>query len=261
MRVIWDALADRLYTEGVSNGVLYNADGSGVAWNGLISVTENGDPDQETKYFEGRRYYSRSPGSTYAGTISAYTYPDEFEPYIGIGGIATAQLRRAFGFSYQTNNELHIVYNALASPSQRDYQTMTEEINLVEMSWDFTTQPVEIPGGKPTSHVVILLNDSSLSAIFDLETILYGTDGEDILDPDTGEVIGSTATDPALPAITDIIEIFESYTTMRITNNGDDTWTASGPDDVVTILDSEAFQITSDSIVDFGDGTYKVSSF
>lgn len=259
MRIVWDALTDRIYTDGVSNGVLYVSDGSGVAWNGLISVTESGDPDQQTMYFEGRRYLSRSLGGTYSGTIAAYTYPDEFEPFIGIVGIATAQLRRPFSFSYQTNNELHIVYNALVKPSNREYATITEEINPVNLEWDFTTQPVEIPGGKPTSHVVILLNESSPDAISELETILYGVDGEDVLDTD-GDVIGNTGTIPALPAITDIVEIFESHTSMRITDNGDDTWTATGPNDFVSILDTETFQLSADSVVDFGDGSFKVSS-
>ena len=45
-KLAWDQVGDRLYETGVSNGVLYmpNPGGvydDGVAWNGLVTVTES----------------------------------------------------------------------------------------------------------------------------------------------------------------------------------------------------------------------------
>lgn len=259
MRVVWDGIADRVYTAGVDHGMLYPDTLGGVPWSGLISVTEHGDPDQEASYFDGQRYYSRPLGNTFSGVISAYTYPDEFEPYIGMSGITTAQPRRPFGFSYRTNKEWHLVYNALAAPSQQEYQTVSGQVNLLALEWDFTTQPVKIPGGKPTAHVVILLDDASPDAIADLESLMYGTDDTPGYDPDD-PTSGTPGTEPVLPEIADVLEIFESHTTLRITDNGDGTWTATGPDAVITVNADDTFEIDSDSAIFISDTTYRISS-
>lgn len=259
-RSVWDALTERKYNTGISQGMLYLDDGSGVPWNGLISVAEGGDPGQESFYFDGTRYFSRSLGSSFAGTITAFTYPDALEPSVGIAGIAGAQLRKPCSISYRTSTEWHIVYNVLLSPSQREYVTLTEQINPLNLEWAFTTQPVKIPGGRPTAHVVILLDESDPDAISDLEMIMYGTDdipGPDPTDP-TQTIFGN---DPTLPEIMDIVEIFESHTTLRITDNGDGTWTAAGPDSVVSLTGPNSFQINADSAIFIGDGVYRISSF
>ena len=82
VRVTWaDA---HLYSQGVSNGVLYPQNSPGVSWNGLISVSETGDTAPTARYFDGQKYMDDFALGTYAGTISAFTYPDEFEPCIGL---------------------------------------------------------------------------------------------------------------------------------------------------------------------------------
>lgn len=258
-RTIWDALTDRKYTTGITQGMLYISDGSGVPWSGLISVAQGGDPEQESFYFDGTRYFSRSLNDTFSGTLSAFTYPDELEPFIGVSGIAGAQRRPACSISYRTNNEWHIVYNMTLAPAQREYVTLSDQVNPLELAWDFTTQPVKIPGGRPSSHVVILLDDSYPDAISGLEAIMYGTDDSPDYDPTIPT--GTPGTDPALPSIADILEIFESHTTLRITDNGDGTWTASGPDDVVVLTGPSSFQINADSAIFIGDGVYRISSF
>lgn len=259
MRATWDALTERKYSSGISQGMLYLDDGTGVPWSGLISVTETGDGEQESFYFDGTRYFSRSLRSTLSGKITAFTYPDELEPYIGVSGVTTTQLRRPCSISYRTKTELRIIYNVLFAPSQRDYETVTETINPLALDWDFTTQPVKIPGGRPSSQVVILLDYSDPGAVSDLETILYGTDdipGPDPNDP-TDDIIGA---EPALPAIEDIIEIFESHATLRITDNGDGSWTAEGPDSIVSVTGSGSFQISWPSAIFIADKTYRISS-
>lgn len=259
MRVTWDAVTERQYSSGVAQGMLYLDDGSGVPWNGLVSISRDADPDPESFYFDGIRYFNRAISSSLSGKISAFTYPDELEPYIGVSGVSTAQKRKSCGVSYRTNTELHIIYNVLLAPSDRAYETMAEQINPLLLEWNFTTQPVKIPGGKPSAHVVILVDESDPDAISELETVLYGIDDIPGPDPDdpTDDIIGAN---PALPAITDIIEIFESHATLRITDNGDGTWTAEGPDSIITITDEDEFQIDWPSAILTSDTTYKISS-
>jgi len=243
MRLTWDDTA-REYTSGLSQGVLYPEAGAGVAWNGLISVTESGGQSPEIRYLDGRRYMNKVAPRLFSGSISAFTYPDEFEPCIGISGVLTEQDRQSFGFSYRTNSELHIVYNAMVAPSKRDYQTTGIKIGLVTLDWNFVTLPVKIPGGKSSSHLVIILGDSSPAAITDLEALIYGNDTDDAVLPD--------------PA--DVISIFESYTTLRIDDNGDGTWTATGPSSAITMLDASTFQIAWPSAIFIDATSYTISS-
>ena len=226
MRVVWaDA---HLYSLGVSNGVLYPENSPGVPWNGLVSVSETGDAAPTALYFDGRKYQDQFALSTFAGTLSAFTYPDEFEPCIGLENGVTAQPRQTFGFTYRDTREIHIVYNAAVSPSNDQYQSTGGAITPVTFAWNFSTAPVDIPYGRPTSHLVIATDFADADSLAALEDILYGNDSND----------------PALPDPGTVYELFESNTTVRITDNGDGTWTASGPDGIV---------------VDNGDGTFSIN--
>lgn len=244
MRITWDPPENRPYSSGISQGVLYTENSPGVAWNGLTSVTESGDQSQEPKYFDGVKYHDRIVPSVFSGTLSAYTYPDELEPCIGISGILTGQARDSFGFSYRTNNAIHLIYNVLAVPSKNDYSSVSASPDPVTFEWDFTTVPVDIPGGKPSSHLVIMTEDSDAGAIADLEALIYGDD-------ENGA---------SLPLPDVITAIFESYAVLRITDNGDGTWTATGPDTVITMTDSTTFQISWPSAIFTSATTFQISS-
>jgi len=227
MRVTWDDV--RPFSQGIKQGVLYPENSPGVAWNGLVSVTEKGDDSPSSLYIDGQKIRNKAALATFAGNISAFTYPDEFEPMIGLVSGITSQPRPSFGFSYRNNNELHLVYNALVSPSSDQYSSLSEQPGATAFSWDFTTQPAEIPGGRPCAHLVVLLDYSQSGAISDLEAILYGDDDND----------------PSLPDPADVIDIFESNAVLRITDNGDGTWTAVGPDDVITMVDGGGWSFQS----------------
>jgi hypothetical protein len=244
MRIAWDALEDRSYSAGISQGVLYPGSDPGVAWNGLVSVAGSGGSSQNPKYFDGQKYHDRNLASDFSGTISAFTYPDEFEPFIGISGILTGQDRHFFGLSYRTNNEIHIVYNILAAPSRQDYSSAGTEISPAVFEWGFVTKPVKIPGGKPSSHIVILVDEAKPGSIADLEAVIYGDD----------------TNDPSLPLAEDILSLFEAGATLRITDNGNGTWTAIGPDTVI-ILTGDVFTINWSSVVIVDDTTFRISSF
>lgn len=243
MRISWDELV-RPVTQGVSQGVLYTEDAPGVSWSGLTSVTEKGDDSASEIYVDGQKVRSRIRPKSFAGTISAYMYPEEFGPYDGVVLGVTGQPRKPFGLSYRSNKEIHVVYNAMTSPPGSSYTTLGEQTALTEFSWDFTTTPVDIPGGGPSAHLVISVDDAQPGAITDLEALLYGDDDND----------------PALPSPADILEIFESHTTLRITDNGDGTWTATGPSTAITMLDSTTFQIAWPSAIFIDATSYKISS-
>ena len=227
MRVTWDDV--RPYSQGVKQGVLYPENSPGVAWNGLISVTEKGDDSPSSLYIDGQKIRNKATLSYFSGTISAFTYPDEFEPMIGLVSGISSQPKPSFGFCYRNNNEIHLVYNALASPSSDQFSSFSEQPSATVFSWDFTTQPVEIPGGRPSAHLVVLLDYSQPGAISSLEAILYG-------DADN---------DPSLPDPATVIDIFESNAVLRITDNGDGTWTATGPDNVITMVDGGGWSFQS----------------
>lgn len=244
MRITWDALDDRIFTSGVSHGVLFPGDNPGVAWNGLVSVTEFSDSTKDPRYFDGIKYVERNVPAPFAGSISAFTYPDELEPYVGIIGTATGQPRTAFGFTWRTDQQIHIVYNVSMLPTKADHDTIADKTNPVAFEWGFTTLPQKIPGGKPTSHLVITVDDTQPDAIEALEAVIYG-DNEN---------------EPSLPDPMDLVELFEAGALMQVIDNGDNTFTVIGPDSMVSMVDTEHFRINADTVVIFPNGTFKVSS-
>lgn len=240
-RISWDD-QDRFYSQGVNSGVLYPKNSPGVPWNGLVSVVEKGDDSTSSLFVDGQRVRNRNVPSTFAGTISAFTYPDEFDPYIGMSGGVTAQSRPTFGFSWRNNREIHLVYNALAAPSENQYASTSGEINPITFQWDFTTLPVKIPGGKPTAHLVVMVDYTHAGAIEALENVIYG----------------DSANDPSLPEPAVLFELFDAFATLVIVDNGDGTWTATGPDEVITMLDSNTFQIDWPSAIFINSTSYNI---
>lgn len=219
-RLVWDQDTERLYETGIDRGVLYkkiksgtNAGqyGPGVAWNGLTGVSESPSGAEETAlYANNKKYLSLFSKEEFAGTIKAYTYPDEWEECDGsvqiVEGVNIQQQpRTGFGFTYRTivgndaagedyGYKIHVVYGATASPSSKEYQTINDSPEAIEFSWDFKTVPVDIEGHQATSVIVIdstKLSDSKLKAI---EDALYG----------------STSTEARLPLPSEIISIVTS---------------------------------------------------
>lgn len=192
-RLKWDAVGKRFYETGVDRGVLYAPFINGVAWMGLISVSESPTGgDAKPYYLDGIKYINLSTAEEFEATLVSFYYPPEFNVCDGVatvhtGLFATQQKRQSFGFSYRTRlgNDLkgseygykiHLVYNALANPASRDNNTMNDEIEPSNYSWHITTLPPAMTGFKPTAHLVI---DSTLSTPANLtqtENLLYGTD-------------------------------------------------------------------------------------
>lgn len=215
MRVKWDQDGERLYETGTDRGMLYlKKDGAypfGVAWNGLRSVEESPSGAEPTAlYADNIKYLSLMSTEEYAATIGVYTYPDEFKQCNGEATVADGvtigqQTRRAFGFCYRTivgNDELyndygyklHIIYNALAKPSSKSYETVNDSPAAVELSYEVSTTPVDVQGYKPTATVVIDSTKTTPTKMAKIEDILYGTD----------------TSDPRLPLPEEIMEIMKA---------------------------------------------------
>lgn len=194
--LVWDQIGERTYETGVDKGVLYPVSSgvysAGIAWNGLTSVTESPSGAETTSlYADNIKYLNLVSAEELGGTIEAYTYPDEFKECDGSKNIAAGvvigqQDRKSFGFCYRTikGNDtesnahgyiLHIIYGALASPSQRAYSTVSDSPEAITFSWEFKTTPVTVTGFKPTALVTIDSTAADSAKLATLEAILYGS--------------------------------------------------------------------------------------
>lgn len=195
-RLEWDKTGERVYESGVDHGVLYVMDGTGaygtgVVWNGLTAVTESpSGAEPNPQYADNLKYLNLISAEEFGATIEAFTYPKEFEQCDGTASLAPGvtigqQARRTFGFSYRTKvgndvegqdagYKLHLVYGALAAPSERAYSTINDSPEAITFSWEITTTAVAVEGHKPTAILTIdstLVDPADLTA---LEDLLYG---------------------------------------------------------------------------------------
>ena len=198
-KLVWDQTGERYYETGVKMGVLYPQSDSGtypkgVAWNGLTAVTESPSGAEATPlYADDVKYLNLYSAEEFGATIEAYTYPDEFAECDGSAEIATGvtigqQNRKAFGLCYRTTigndtdgndhgYKLHIIYGAMASPSEKAYATINDSPEAITFSWEVTTTPVSVSGFKPTASVTIDSTKVDGTKLKQLEAILYGDNG------------------------------------------------------------------------------------
>lgn len=197
-KIVWDAIGEHTFETGVRNGVLYlkNVEGvydTGVAWNGLTSVSESPEGAEPTDlYADDIKYLTLMSAENFKATIEAYTYPVEFEECDGSATIADGvtigqQSRKPFGLCYRTSigndtdgNEhgykLHIVYGCQASPSEKQYSTINDSPDAVTFSWEVSTTPVNVNGKKPTATLIIDSTKADKAKLTALEAILYGAE-------------------------------------------------------------------------------------
>lgn len=237
----WDKTGERVFENGVDQGVLYipNAGGvydSGHAWNGLVTVTESPSGAEATKtYADNRVYATLVSAEEYGASIEAYTYPDEWAQCDGSAtptpGVALGQQsRKSFGLSYRTKvgNDLdpdagykiHLVYGCTAAPSEKAHNTINDSPEATTFSYELTTTPVDVGtiGAvtyKPVSTITIDSTKEDPATMATLEEFLYGTAGTDPSLPTpaavvamfTAAVLTATPTEPTYNAATDTITI------------------------------------------------------
>lgn len=201
-KLTWDNTGERFYETGVKNVALYVFDNTsgqkkykkGVAWNGVTAISESPSGAEPTAlYADDKKYLNLLSAEEFAASIEAYTYPDEFAECDGSASLAEGftigqQARSKFALAYKTtigNDEagnslgykLHIIYNCLAAPSEKAYNTINDSPEAITFSWEISTTPVTFTiNGKEYSTACITIdsrkaNKQKLEA---LETKLFG---------------------------------------------------------------------------------------
>lgn len=210
----WHETGDKQYELGVDKGVFYplnattSAYDTAYAWNGLISVTESPSGAEVTKnYADNDVYMSLMSAEEFAATVEAYNYPDEFalvdgtaEPVPGL--YVGQQPRKPFGLSYRTKvgndskgmdagYKIHLIYNAMAAPSEKAYSTVNDSPEATTFSWELSTTPINA-GDVLKSTAQLTINSLKVPAakLKALEDILYGTTTLEARLPLPTEVIG-----------------------------------------------------------------------
>lgn len=225
MKLVWDKTGEHFYETGVKNGVLYPMSASGtypkgVAWNGLTAITESPSGAEATAlYADDIKYLNLMSNEEFGATVEAYTYPDEFAECDGSASLTEGvyigqQARKTFGLCYRTTlgndakgndygYKLHIIYGAMASPSEKAYSTINDSPDAITFSWELSTTPVAVANFKPTASLTIDSTKVDAAKLTELEEILYGKDG-------TGEDHTTGAVDPRLPLPDEIATLMKA---------------------------------------------------
>ena len=197
-KLTWDDTGKRLYELGVDHGVLYVQDPTGtypagVAWYGLVSVTESpSGAESNPQYADNIKYIDLISAEEFGGTIEAFTYPDEFGVCDGTASPSTGlvlgqQTRKRFVMSYRTKigndvdqmdhgYKIHLIYGALAAPSEKAYASINDSPEAITFSWEFSTIPVALTTGsyKPVASLTIDSTKVDPAKLALLEAELYG---------------------------------------------------------------------------------------
>jgi hypothetical protein len=264
-RLTWGNVGERNFEAGIDRGVLYvpQGDGSllGIPWNGLTGMDELSGDATTPHHLDGVKYMdSQSPGE-FRGALRAFTYPDELETLVGAGNFGNGllldgQKPELFGFSYRTRvgsdvegvdhgYQIHILFDIYAFSNPKTYQSTMGQDEAMEFAWDLIGKPaVVIPGFRPTSHIIIDSNEIDEDLLEILEDTLYG----------------SSSAEPELTTMADFIDVATTFATIVITDNGDGTWTATGHDKFVHMLDATTFEITNVNATYLNANEYQVST-
>lgn len=257
--LVWDRVGERVYETGLDRGVLYLPDGSAVPWNGLTSVIEQFDNKSSPVYYDGMKINDLVTLGDFSASMKAVTYPDEFIELEGLkpakqGLFYADQMPQSFGLSYRTQvgNDLdgevagykiHILYNVTAIPSDKTYATTSSDPSIVEFEWDITAVPEEVPGFRPTAHVVIDTREIDPWLLEELLVILYG----------------NTAANASLIPMDELVTLIVEWFRVQILDNGDGSWTAIAESDGFISVVGNEFEITGVNAIYTNDYTYILS--
>jgi len=256
-RIEWDRVGDRYFNSGVDRGVLY-VDGKTVPWNGLVSVEERSTGGEVVPvYLDGIRIRNLPSLSEYEATITAFYSPPEFDQCDGVlqaqyrGFYATNQTRKSFGLSYRTGftndvggqgAKIHLVYNAMAEPSSKTYETLDSDPSASYLKWDIKTVPNMEVGGFVSSHYIFDTTKIDDYIVDAFEDLLYGT----------------KTSNGRLPTSSDIQQIFVDEWGLTVTSTGNGIYEISGSDKAVKRV-SGSYAISGPTVVR-GTNSYDIST-
>lgn len=209
--VTWDAIGERNYETGLDHGVLYFPTGGGVAWNGLTSVNDTTSVTVEPIYFDGFKTIDIPSVGEFSATMKAYTYPDEFLEFEGVvedsnGMLFTGQRPKPFHLSYRTrvgndvqgiqDYKLHLLWNLLAVPSSKTFDTLSSDPSPIEFEWKLTSVPQVADTYRPTSHIILDSRKLAPALMDDIGIMLYG----------------DVSNDPEFPSLMSLITFIDGWT-------------------------------------------------
>lgn len=211
--LLWDQDGERTYETGVDHGVLYYQTttqyDTGVAWNGLVTVTETpSGAEANAQYADNIKYLNLISAEDFAATVEAFTYPVEFEPFDGLGSptagmTVNQQSRGVFGLSYRTkvgndqagdsySEKIHCLYGCQATPSEKAYSTINDSPEAITFSWEINTSPTAVGNLNGT--------DYTPCSLVTLDKTLIDTEWQAIIDELWGDM-GGEANLPLPPAL------------------------------------------------------------
>lgn len=260
MEITWDAPGERTFETGVSNGVLYLEDGRGVPWNGLTAVDESA-PDATTQYhLDGIKYLDAPTIDDFEAKVSAFTYPDEFLEYDGVislenGITLEGQPNKLFGLSWRTRvgndllgvdfgYKLHLAYHLTAQIDTKSYVTKSANSDLLPLSWVVKGLPETLSGYRPTAHVIFDSTRTNRFFMQSVEAVLYG----------------SELSDPRLPSLEELRTFALEWELFTVVDNGDGTWSLTGPDELIEMLGPDLFQVSEINATYLDESTYTITT-
>lgn len=258
--LMWDAVGSRRFESGLNRGVLYPNDAPAVVWNGLVAVDETLAAAPSPLYLDGLKFGDRQNFSDYSAKLNAFTYPDELNALTGTdtygsGLQINGQRSRRFSLSYRTGvgtdvvganagSKIHLVYNALATPSGGSYGTTDSNTSPITFEWQLDAIPVRYPGIRPTAHFVVDTTVVGVDELTELEAYLYGT----------------SEVDAAFPTVEQLFDIFAEGPRPDPEIDEDGGWTMTGDARFFTMSEEDtAFSVRGVPGVLTGD-TYAMES-
>jgi hypothetical protein len=136
------------------------------------------------------------------------------------------------------------LYNVLAVAESTTFASIAAETNPLEFAWTLLTTPDTATGYRPTAHLVIDSTEVNEYVLANLESMLYGT----------------PTADPYLPTLQQMVQFAIDNGLITITDHGDGTWSATGPDQLVELLTSTSFQIDEIDVVWVDANTYTITT-
>lgn len=229
-------------SDGLERVVLFPPGTPGVPWNGVTVVSPQASGSSTTLYFDGQAFANYVEEGSFEANIEAFTYPDAFEPF-------ERHPHPSFGLSWrETQSEsylIHLVWGATAAPTSKKSQTRSGDIDLSVFSWDISTKDIDFDGYWPVSHIVMDAGAMPPAALAILEGVLYGND----------------IVDSYLPLPQEILGILRAFPHVKITDNGDGTWTAEGDEDHIRYLAGDVVEIESGAVEFIDADTYTITTW
>lgn len=203
--LVWDQMADRQYETGVERGVLFPLEGPGVAWNGLVSVTENTAREIKSYYIDGIKFLDHYVPGAYSAKLQAFTYPDELDEILGtaeyVPGVHVHDQRAGmFHLAYRTllgdpldgldlGYKLHLVYNLTANPSDVAFNSLADQVSANIFEWTLSGIQTSMWGIRPANHLSFKSRHTSPEVLKYVEDQIYGTADTDPVMPDLVQLL------------------------------------------------------------------------